>query len=371
NQWAKEIRKQFPNSLVFWKISGKHQDDQFILKRQRRRNKIPILLVTDHFLKDLVQKLGEEAGKTSLFIYDEVHHLGSFQNRQFYGDGSLNKLRKFGFRLGLSATPFSKFNPNRNRFLAETFSHTDLKHINFQSPDLEKELKEESILFTFGLEDAIKRGILCEFDYVPLVYVPTKEELEEKRKEYQKWIGMPSDDPETDNEALARIMASNVLKRARSKLPVFENLLKENPGLLENCIIFVHDTEFGRLVSNILIKYSTNFKEYFSGEDSKVLAEFSEGKLKTLVACKMISEGIDIRAVKNIVLFSSDAQLLETIQRMGRALRFDPNNPNKRAKVVDFIYEEEYDPNGDYIPPDIARREWLSKLSKIRRENDG
>ncbi len=368
NQWSKEIRKQLPNSIVFWKISGKHQDDYFLRRKEKGKNRLPILLVTDHFLKDFVVKLND--GSSSFFIYDEVHHLGSYQNRQFFGYGMSNRLWKFGYRLGLSATPFSKFNPLRNKFIAETFSREELNHIDFQSSEFEEILKDEKILFTFGLADAISRGILCEFDYVPLVYQPTDEELEEKRKEYQKWIGMPSDDPETDNEALARIMASNVLKRAQSKLPVFANFLKKNPDILENCIIFVHDTEFGRLVSNILIKYSTNFKEYFSGEDSKVLTDFSKGELKTLIACRMISEGIDIHGIKNIILFSSDAQLLETIQRMGRALRFDPNDPNKRAKVVDFIYEEEYDPNGDYVPPDITRREWLSKLSKTRRENN-
>ena len=38
------------------------------------------------------------------------------------------------------------------------------------------------IIFTFSLEDAIKKGILCEFEYIPLPYILTDEERAKKKK---------------------------------------------------------------------------------------------------------------------------------------------------------------------------------------------
>ena len=79
--------------------------------------------------------------------------------------------------------------------------------------------------------------------------------------------------------------------------------------------------------------------------------------LNSLIACERISEGIDIKSVDTIVLFSSDQRRLKTIQRIGRALRTDPARPGKIATVVDFIYD---DPEHS----DIARRDCRSTYQK-------
>ena len=70
-----------------------------------------------------------------------------------------------------------------------------------------------------------------------------------------------------------------------------------------------------------------------------------------------MSEGIDIKGLKNIFLIASDRAKLETIQRIGRCLRVNPKEPNKKAKVIDFI-DSDYD-------ADKQRAEWLNELSKI------
>ena len=53
---------------------------------------------------------------------------------------------------------------------------------------------------------------------------------------------------------------------------------------------------------------------------SETLLDFSEGKLQCLIACHRLSEGIDIKGLKNIFLIASDRAKLETIQRIGRCL---------------------------------------------------
>ena len=67
--------------------------------------------------------------------------------------------------------------------------------------------------------------------------------------------------------------------------------------------------------------------------------------------------------METVVLFSSDRARLETIQRLGRCLRIDPDNPGKTANVVDFIRngDDNDDPNADEI-----RRDWLAESSRVR-----
>ena len=69
-------------------------------------------------------------------------------------------------------------------------------------------------------------------------------------------------------------------------------------------------------------------------------------------------------AIQKGILFSSDRSRLVTTQRIGRALRLDKNNPEKKATVVDFVIEdfEENDNNAD-----ADRAEWLTDLSQTRR----
>ena len=50
----------------------------------------------------------------------------------------------------------------------------------------------------------------------------------------------------------------------------------------------------------------------------KILKRFANGELDCLIACKRISEGIDIQSVNNIVLFATARAPIETVQRVGR-----------------------------------------------------
>ena len=133
---------------------------------------------------------------------------------------------------------------------------------------------------------------------------------------------------------------------------------------LDRCILFVSDQEFGRdLTARLSTKHNIfHFREFFQGEDMSTLTRFAKGELDLLIACHRISEGVDIKTVDTVVLFSSNASRLETIQRIGRALRISQTNPDKKALIVDFVYTE-----GE-SSADESRKDWLAKLSKIRRK---
>lgn len=59
-------------------------------------------------------------------------------------------------------------------------------------------------------------------------------------------------------------------------------------------------------LQKMLIRYVFRFHTYYSEDVQENLKKFSNGDVDCLITCKKISEGIDIRSVKNIVLFSSD-----------------------------------------------------------------
>jgi superfamily II DNA or RNA helicase len=159
------------------------------------------------------------------------------------------------------------------------------------------------------------------------------------------------------------IEIARVYKTSPAKFPVFANFVAQHQHVLKRCIVFVETMEYGEAVLDIIHKYRPDFHTYFSGEQAETLRRFAYGELECLITCHRLSEGIDIRSLSTVILFSSERARLETIQRIGRCLRSDPEDPDKRANIVDFIREsnEDNEPNADE-----ERRDWLVELSRVR-----
>ena len=125
------------------------------------------------------------------------------------------------------------------------------------------------------MEDGIKKGILCEFDYVPLEYTPSAEDFQKRKEAFKK---IPPDIPKHMRSKMGMILAAQVFKSSREKFPPFNNWL-EKKGNLERCILFVSDKEFGRdLTAQLTQKHSIfEFREFFQGEDMHTLKNFANG----------------------------------------------------------------------------------------------
>ena len=151
---------------------------------------------------------------------------------------------------------------------------------------------------------------------------------------------------------------AKVYKKSVGKLPVFNSLLDDGK-MLNRCIIFGPEKEYNSAVTDLLNqmqkKYGTRWTTYYGETDSDNLDWYRDGDVEVLLTCKAISEGIDLE-VLNIVLLSSDGPKLETIQRIGRALRTHGDD-SKIANVYDFIRD-----NTDESS-DTRRRDWLMELS--------
>lgn len=301
-----------------------------------------VLLVSRYFLASALRQLDRHTSQQILLVHDEVHKLGSPSNRQ-----KLQGLSdSIAFRLGLSATPEREYDEEGNAFIGS--------HIG-------------PVIFRYEIKDAIEDGILAPFDYYALDYWPNDEDRGRISNVYKK-VAARKQEGNPMSKAEIWTDLARVYKTSRAKLPIFMEFLKKNQELLDRCIIFVETMSYGREVIEIVHRYKPSFHTYFGGEDQAVLERFAQGELDCLLTCHRLSEGIDIRSLQSVILFSSARSRLETIQRIGRCLRVDPLNPQKRAGIVDFIRADRVEAVVDdqHAPTDILRKNWLSQLGTVR-----
>jgi len=337
DQWFNELAEYLHEfRMSVYRHYGTHHE----IGRYLAHCENSIMIVSRDSLPKLINRVSSTDKARTLIVHDEVHGLGSPNCiAKMHGSHS-----GFAFRLGLSATPEREYDAAGSAFIQNEIGR---------------------IIYTFGLDEAIRRGILCEFDYIPLEYSLTESDRERLKKVFAiKSARQNEGNPMSDQE-LYRLLA-DVYKTAEEKPSVFSNFIRKKPALLNGTIIFAHTKEYAREVIETIHDITPNYSTYFDDDHKDRLRAFGCGELDCLVTCHRISQGIDIRHLRNVILLSSDRARLETIQRIGRCLRVDPSNPTKRATVVDFVREagstEEY--NADY-----DRKEWLQNISATKRED--
>ena len=340
DQWTKQMRERFSDKQIYCHYNSQkmmnkfimHPDNSILLISRDANNLVKLL--------DMFDKAPGNYKNDTLFLFDEVHGAGS---------GSLvenlaGRISPYRYRLGLSATPEREYDDNGNDFLLTEIGE---------------------VIFEFSLQDAIKKGILCEFNYIPLPYELTDAEKQKKKKIIAAFNAKKENGEDVDESELYTQL-SLVNKTAVNKIEEFEDFISKQPELLEKSIIFVQTMEYGLLLQSVLMKYTSKYHTYYADDEKINLENFADGKIECLLTCKKISEGIDISSVTNIFLFASDRSRLVTTQRIGRALRLDKNNPDKKANVIDFVIEDNESDNNS----DQERADWLSELAETRRDNN-
>lgn len=331
-QWHKEILAWRKARGMRWRVY-RHFESFHEIELFGSDPKDGLIVVSRQQLPSLLRRLSPAVRGRCMIIHDEVHGLGSQANVA----ALRGEHKNFPHRLGLSATPEREYDGDGTNFILEELG---------------------PIIFRFGLEDAIDRGILCEMDYVPLPY----ELSEDDRRRLQavharKATGLLNGTPMSDEEFYNAL--ATVYKTAEYKPLVFQHYLADNQKVLERSIIFVDNREYGDRILQIIAPNTHLYRTYYAEDDPTDLKKFAAGNIDCLVTCHRISQGIDIRSLTTVVLFASSRSRLETIQRIGRCLRSDPSAPNKRALVIDFVWEG--------YRADTERSAWLTSLGQIRR----
>lgn len=335
DQWYNELltfRKSVGRDLrIYQQYKNFKELQSFTLHPEKA-----VLLVSRMHVAPALRELSLEKTRRTLLIHDEVHRLGSPGNRKNLS-GLSDDVR---FRLGLSATPDREYDQEGNTFIEE--------HIG-------------PVLMTFGLREAIQKGVLAPFNYYPLSFELTDSDRGRINSVYSKRAAREAEGNPMDDAELWMSIA-HVYKTSEAKIPIFAEFIAERQDLLKRCIIFTETMEYSKSVLEIVHRYRPDFHTYFSGEDAETLRKFAHGELECLITCHRLSEGIDIHSLNTVILFSSERARLETIQRIGRCLRTNPNNPEKKANIVDFIREGH---NDNDPTTDEKRRDWLEDLAKV------
>lgn len=344
DQWATELDAWTLESTKSWLVF-RHYERHKEIGEFALHPEFGVLVVSRPQLAKVISLMPESEMRHMMIVHDEVHGLGV--------PSLINTLtgrhQFFGWRLGLSATPERSYDEEGNTFIRNELGET---------------------IYKFSLEDAISRGVLCEFDYVPLTYELTAGDRRRigsvyARRAARSKAGEPMKDEEFWNEI------AKVYKTAEMKPMVFSEYLVNHPEFLHACIIFVETKEYGNGLLENLHEYTTKYRTYYAEDDRIHLEQFAQNEIDCLITCHRISQGIDLRSLLSVVLFASARSKLETIQRIGRCLRVDPDSPDKRAIVVDFVRHVNDDESDSEFPSaDDERCDWLKSMSKVRRMKD-
>lgn len=342
-QWALELEAwsldQGRRWLVLRQFERYRQGNEYALGPSRA-----VIVVSRSQLRRVLDRITDRAKARTLIIHDEVHGLGTPSLVQALA----GRHAAFGWRVGLSATPERTYDQDGNDFVRSELGPT---------------------VYEFPLERAISRGVLAEFDYLPLPYDLTAGDRARIQALYAKKAArLRAGNPMSNEEVWTEI--ARIYKTAEMKPDIYKDYLRDHPESLKRSIVFVETREYGEQVLDIVDEHTNRYRTYYADDDRDHLVEFAKGGIDCLITCHRISQGIDIQSLNSVVLFASARARLETVQRIGRCLRLDPARPGKRALVVDFVRPPQ---PGDTVPnADQDRAAWLTQLATTRRgDEDG
>ncbi|MHA1284559.1 MAG: DEAD/DEAH box helicase family protein [Promethearchaeota archaeon] len=339
-QWKEELDKFIfngPNknlaipSLLIKLKSGLPVNTKLVLLKnclKHYKNNLIVVYYTT-FVQKVIPILKKYSNQRKiLLIADEVHEIGTKKRREL--------LRNFNpdYRLGLSATPIRKFDDEGSHFIKEYFS---------------------GVVYQYEIHDAIKDGYLTKYNYYPLFYNLTKDELEAYRKLTQQLVIKKSKIERAKNsterkelkleEKNLKILRKRIIKLASNKLPILENLLiylkKENK--IYNTVIYVEDKEQLEPVREILARLDIRFdkitQDVDPNERMKIMKRFEDRQIQVIIAEKILDQGINIKSLINGIILSSTVNERQYIQRRGRLLRKYYNKD--KAHIYDFLTLDE------------------------------
>jgi DNA phosphorothioation system restriction enzyme len=335
DQWVSELTNFGASPLRAYKSRKSWTDDvagQFTEFSNGARSTVAVVTThstfgSDHFQRVLRRLDGDEA----LLIGDEVHHLGAPHLQRYFPE-------HIQARLGLSATP--------NRWYDEEGTAAIMNYFS------------SGIVYEFDLQEAIDRGFLCEYYYVPHIVELTDDEAEEYIA-LSKAIGRKIDQVSGDIGDIdfqeEESLKSLLIKRARligsaaNKLSKLRELIQQTSDV-HHTLVYCGDGKTESegeatkrqlsAVTEMLGKdIGLKVHQFTYEEDQKtrerLLSDFEEGTLDALVAIRCLDEGVDVPATETAFILASSSNPRQFVQRRGRILR--THESKEYAVIHDFI----------------------------------
>lgn len=289
-----------------------------ILRQGKREKSLVVLICVYDTMRTKIfqESIKEYVDEKTVMIFDEVHELGSKENRKLldYFSGSM-------YRLGLSATPERAWDKKGNDSIKSFFGKTPIfvwdmkKAINppkgypkslsdYKYYIHNASLDEEELLEYEELSRSIRKrvAILTKGGKIPFTLV--------------------MDDPLLKKMLLDR---AKIQKKCKNKNDVLKYILKNHISELKKCLIYCNDKdhmdEVIRIITKMGLKCLKFFGEMNSEERDNVFYKFAKQDVQFLVAIKCLDQGIDIPIVDSAIILTSSRNPREYVQRRGRILR--------------------------------------------------
>ena len=252
---------------------------------------------------------GKRLKECNLLIWDEAHRAQSFNNTEFLIYNNFKKI------LGLSATP-ERDDENHNDYF----------------------LKIAPIIYRYTQEQAVKDGVISDFDIINIPVPFSDEEFER----YQKWDQiarkalsqfiynyqqMMKASKKGDRVAKEGVFAVNRRKekifRSTNKVTKAISLIDQNKHhrifVFDESVYLVDKLESLLYERGILVgKYHSKMKK---ARKEKLLQDFSDGKINVMLSCNALEEGIDVAKGDMAIIVNGTSVKRRFIQRIGRVLR--------------------------------------------------
>lgn len=148
---------------------------------------------------------------------------------------------------------------------------------------------------------------------------------------YLDWIRFAGRSEEGRNALASFQKARKMISYCQAKSHLLEVLLAKH--WKQKLLIFTADTEVAyRISKQHLIMPITS--EIARKERKVMLKNFQEGKIRSLVSCRVLNEGLNVPDAEVAVIMGGSLGEREHIQRIGRILR---PSVGKRAVVYEFV----------------------------------
>jgi superfamily II DNA or RNA helicase len=319
-QWVKEIAKFNIHSSIVVSLDAdwKRQLSKLTTLFEFGGNKSFVVISTYvSFSKFALQHFLKYFPKSTLLIADEAHNIASPKVLAVLPDISFDK------RIGLSATPKRIYDGEGTEAMEEFF------------------MNKPPYVYTFPMEDAIAKGILCQYEYYPHLVELTDEELDEYKEISIKLMKFFDSDTKKykDSELVTNLLMKRkrIIHKAENKIAVFKRIIKEEfgkRGNLKYSFVYVPEGFDNKSLEEerILQQYNQAIMQVnnnvrvagFTGETndrSFLLESFEKGKIDVLTAMKCLDEGVDVPRAELAIFCSSTGNPRQFIQRRGRILR--------------------------------------------------
>ncbi len=269
-----------------------------------KRNIAPITVCTFESGYRYMSQIGNQF---KLLVIDEVHHFGNGIR-----DEAL-EMSTCPFRLGLTATNVTKDTVQvklRDTVGATIYELTvsELKG-KYLSPfelftiQVDLNLKErknyDASIETFRKAYLPFAQLHPDSDWIDFIRYTQKNY--EGRQAYSAWQN-----------------AKRIISFPQAKETTLASLLAQHRE--NKVLIFTPDTATAYKISkkHLVMPITSDIKR---GEREEVLSKFRDGKLKTLVSCRVLNEGLDVPDAEVAVIVGGNHGEREHIQRIGRCLR--------------------------------------------------